>query len=121
MSSSLAQLALKKARARMAGQAVWIKPDPMKPTSIHVRKKEQADDSATLRSLGVIVDGPINHFMFLEGRRLALDLAKSLSALGAHEVIISLQRSAVGRPGSYAQGIVSVIDLIREASHANEA
>jgi hypothetical protein len=79
-----------------------------------VEKIDTLPNAKGLQSLEVIVDGPINHFMFLEGRRHAIDLASSLSALSATELIASLCRSGAGRPASYAQGIKSIVDAIKE-------
>lgn len=104
--SSLAEQALEHARLRLAGKL------PASPTT-KAPKINIPPTSPQPVSLGVVVDGPINNFMYLEGRRHALDLASSLSALPTDEVIKSLTRSAVGRPSSYALGIKSIMNAIQ--------
>lgn len=64
----------------------------------------------------VTVNGPINRFMFLEGRSWALDLVASLRASPVALVIERLAGAAVDRPGSYAAGIQSVIKDLEVAS-----
>lgn len=103
--SSLAEQALEHARQRLAGQA------NKRPTSA-VAKISIPAPAPAVRSLEVVVDGPINHFMFLEGRAWAIDMVKSLRASPAAQVIERLHGAAVNRPGSYAAGIKSVIDAL---------
>lgn len=119
--SSLAQQALENARARVVGQPVRTKVAPAKSTSNHVEKKEQAAQSEPAHSLDVIAEGLVNRVMFLEGRAHAVDLAKSVSHMDGAAIVAVLQRSAVGRPSSYVLGVTSIIDLLKEADHANEA
>lgn len=114
--SSLAQQALARARQKL-GQPIRTNPPPAKQTSDHVEKKEQP--TRHIVSLDVVIDGPINHFMYLQGRHHAIDLAKSLSALPVGDVISSLTRSAVGRPASYALGIKSIVDAIKASDIQN--
>lgn len=101
--SSLAEQALEHARQRLAGR-VNKRPAP-------VVTKVSAP-APSVRSLEVVVDGPINHFMFLEGRAWAIDMLKSLRASPAAQVVERLRGAAVNRPGSYAAGIKSVIDAL---------
>lgn len=61
--------------------------------------------------------GPINKVMFREGRAWALDLVKSLRASPIETVIERLTGAADGRPGSYASGISSVINALKESAH----
>lgn len=65
--------------------------------------------STTSTNSEVVVNGPINHFMFLEGRNWAIDLVGSLRGSPAEAVIERLTGAAVDRPGSYVAGIKSVI------------
>ncbi|SPO68146.1 hypothetical protein [Pseudomonas sp. JV241A] len=65
--------------------------------------------SATKTSAEIVVDGPINHFMFLEGRNWAIDLVGLLRGSPVEVVIERLTGAAVDRPGSYVAGIKSVI------------
>lgn len=99
--NNLAMQALNRARHKLASP-------PTRPV-------EKISVQPTLPiSTGVLVDGPINHFMFLEGRRHAIDLAGTLSALPGDEVIANLEQSSAGRPASYAAGIKSIVDAIKE-------
>lgn len=56
--------------------------------------------------------GPADHYMFLQGRKYALELAASLHAIERSIICENLRRSAAGKPANYALGIQSVIDLI---------
>lgn len=66
-------------------------------------------NSAVSTSTELVASGPINHFMFLEGRNWAIDLVGSLRESPARVVIERLTGAAVDRPGSYVAGIKSVI------------
>lgn len=101
---SLAEMALQRARQRLAGVD-----RPRKP----VRPAAVATPAAKPKSMDLVVSGPINHFMFLEGRNWAIDMVASLRAAPAPVVIERLAGAAVGRPGSYAAGIQSVIKELR--------
>ncbi len=103
--SSLAEQALEHARHRLFGQA------KKRPTSA-VAKISTPPTAPVVRSLDVVVDGPVNHFMFLEGRAWAVDMVKSLRATPVSIVIERLAGAAVNRPGSYAAGIQSVIKAL---------
>lgn len=103
--TNLAQQTLNKARHKLAGQ----------PRRTPAPIQQAGQPAQQIVSLQVVVDGPINHFMFLEGRRHAIDLAKSLSALSVADVIAGLSRSAAGHPASYALGIKSIADVIEAA------
>jgi hypothetical protein len=105
MMSSLAEQALEHARLRLAGR------HGKRPTSTGA-KIINAPQEVSVRSLDVVVDGPINHFMFLEGRAWALELVKSLRASSLDQVITRLAGAAQNRPGSYAAGIKSIADAL---------
>ncbi|VVO24485.1 hypothetical protein [Pseudomonas fluorescens] len=109
--SSLVEQPLEHARQRFAGQ-------PQKRTTATSAKISITVPAPTVYSLGVVVDGPTNHFMFLEGRALAIDMVKSLHACPASVVIDRLTGAAAGRPGSYASGISSVIKALKETENA---
>lgn len=110
---SLAEMALQHARQRLAGAG-----SPRKPA----RPAAVATPTAKPKSMDLVVTGPINHFMFLEGRSWAIDMVGSLRAAPAPVVIERLTGAAVGRPASYAAGIQSVIKELQEgAANANEA
>lgn len=111
--SSLAQQALDRARQKL-GQ-----PLRTKPVARSAPESKAGQAARQIISLEVVVDGPINHFMYLQGRHHAIDLAGSLSALPVLDVISNLNRSAVGRPASYALGIKSIVDAI-EAADIND-
>jgi len=109
MMSSLAEQALEHARLRLAGR-------PGKRLTSTVAKITIAPQEVSVRSLEVVVDGPINHFMFLEGRAWALELVKSLRASSLDQVMTRLAGAARNRPGSYAAGIKSISDALLTAA-----
>lgn len=57
----------------------------------------------------ITITGPINRYMFLQGRAWAIEMVASLRAASLQLVIERLTGAAAGRPGSYAAGIQSVI------------
>lgn len=103
--NKIAQEALQRARLRMAGRPKTRHTPPGTKISAPVSEA---------RSTGVVITGPINHFMFLEGRAWATDLVVSLRASPPSVVIERLAGAAQGRPGSYVAGIQSVIDAIKD-------
>lgn len=110
---SLAEMALQHARQRLAGSG-----KPCRP----VRPVATPAPAAKPKSMDMMVTGPINHFMFLEGRNWAIDMVASLRAASAPVVIERLTGAAINRPGSYAAGIQSIIKELQEgAANANEA
>ncbi len=111
MPSSLAEQTLTKVRARMPGQLHKL------PTSV-APKISMPPTNSKPKSLEVVVEGPVNHFMFLEGRTRAIDMVTSLRASPAPVVIERLAGAATDRPGSYAAGIKSVIKVLKEAIDA---
>lgn len=106
---SLAEMALQHARQRLAGVG-----SPRKSA----RPAAVAAPITKLKSMYLVVTGPINHFMFLEGRSWAIDMVASLRAAPAPVVIERLTGAAVGRPGSYAAGIRSAIKELQGADSA---
>ncbi|MEQ7921177.1 hypothetical protein ABQX22_18415 [Xanthomonas sp. WHRI 1810A] len=117
MMSSLAELALEHARLRLAGLPISsARPPKPRPTSAGKKIDTLPPVTVTVRSLDVVVTGPVNHFMFLEGRAWAIEMVKSLRASSAHDVIYRLARAAQHRPASYAAGIKSVIDQLEPAA-----
>lgn len=78
-----------------------------------------APASAISTSVALVVNGPINHFMFLEGRNWAIDLAGSLRGSPVGVVIERLAGAAVDRPGSYVAGIMSVVTELQAAYAAD--
>lgn len=103
---SLAEMALEHARQRISGK-------PAKTPTSKAPKISVPAPAAKPRNLEVVITGPINHFMFLEGRNWAVDLVASLRASPVAVVIERLAGAAVDRPASYAAGIQSVIkDLL---------
>ena len=97
---TLADMALCRARGRI--NSVQSRASAKAPAKI---------TSACAISIGPegMVNGPINRFMFLEGRRWAVDLVAALRASPPTAVIERLTGVASGSPGSYAAGIQSVI------------
>ncbi|WP_225850660.1 hypothetical protein [Pseudomonas monteilii] len=108
---SLAEMALEHARRRISGK-------PAKAPTSKAPKIHTPAPSAKPKSLEVVVAGPINHFMFLEGRNWAIDIVASLRASPVAVVIERLAGAAVDRPGSYAAGIQSVIKALKEGVDA---
>ena len=106
---SLAEMALQHARQRLAGGSA-------------PRRAAQAiaapAPAAKPKSMDLVITGPINQFMFLEGRSWAIDMVASLRAAPADVVIERLTGTAAGRPGSYVAGIQSVIRELHEAASA---
>ena len=69
----------------------------------------------------LVITGPINRVMELEGRSYALDVVRSFGASIRREpvrtkAIADLTRYAVAQPSSVASGVKIVIDLLKEAS-----
>ena len=101
---SLADMALCRARGRI--------------NSVQSRASAKAPaktSSPITTAAEVVVNGPINRFMFLEGRNWAIDLVASLRGSPVGVVIERLAGAAVDRPGSYAAGIKSVITELQES------
>ena len=105
---SLAEMALEHARFRMSGK-------PVKAPTSKASGISTPSADAEPRSLEVIVTGPINHFMFLEGRNWAIDLVGSLRSAPVGVVVERLAGATTGRPGSYAAGVESVITELQAA------
>lgn len=100
----LAEMALRRARGRL--------------NSVQSRAAAKAPVKAEVgpTSSEVVVTGPINRFMFLEGHSWAIDMVASLRASPVAVVVERLAGAAVDRPGSYAAGIESVIKELKECS-----
>lgn len=69
----------------------------------------------------LVITGPINRVMELEGKRFALEVVQALGSSIRNpsvvkQVIGNLTRTAVAQPSSYASGIKLVIDLLKVAS-----
>lgn len=67
-----------------------------------------------------VIKGPINRYMFLQGREWAIDMVGSLRAAPVDLVIERLIGAATGRPGSYAAGIESVIAELEGAATTDQ-
>ena len=68
----------------------------------------------------IVIAGPINRVMQLEGQRFAVDVVKSLGSSISNPLVIAstirnLTETATASPLSYASGIKQVTDLLREA------
>lgn len=68
----------------------------------------------------LFITGPINRYMFLQGRDWAIDMVGSLRAAPIDLVIERLIGAATGRPGSYAAGIESVIAELESADEKGQ-
>jgi len=68
----------------------------------------------------IVITGPINRVMFLEGKRYALDVARAagddiLKQSEVEKLIRNLTTYAVAQPSSVAAGIMEVLDLLRSS------
>ena len=68
----------------------------------------------------IVITGPINHVMELEGRSYAVDVVRSLGSSIRNPLVVAstirnLTITATGQPSSHASGIKQVIDLLKEA------
>lgn len=68
-----------------------------------------------------VATGPINHFMRLQARAEAIDLACSLKVTydngkGLAQVINALKRAATGRPGSTVRGFLDIIEQLEKGN-----
>ena len=107
----LAEMALRRARGRLnsvQSRAASKAPAQTKPVS---------DTTAVSE---VVVTGPINRYMFLQGRSWAIELAASLRASPTEVVVRRLAAASIGKPGSHAAGILSVIAEIQEGNAVDE-
>lgn len=69
----------------------------------------------------LVITGPINRVMELEGKRYALDFVRALSSSirqprVAAQAIADLTRYAAQQPASVASGVKIVIDLLKGAA-----
>lgn len=68
----------------------------------------------------LVITGPINRVMELQGKRFALEVVQALGSSIRNpsvvkQVIGNLTRTAIAQPSSYASGIKLVIDLLKGA------
>ena len=68
----------------------------------------------------IVIAGPINRVMQLEGQRFALDVVRSLGSSISNPLVIAntirnLTTTATASPSSYASGIKQVTDLLKDA------
>ena len=68
----------------------------------------------------IVITGPINRVMELEGRSYAVDVVRSLGSSVRNPLVVAstirnLTITATGQPSSHASGIKQVIDLLKEA------
>ena len=66
----------------------------------------------------LVITGPINRVMELEGKRYALDVVRSLGVSIRNPLVVAstsrnLTMTAAGQPSSYASGIKQIIDLLK--------
>ena len=69
----------------------------------------------------LVITGPINRVMELEGKRYALDVVQAFGSSirdpkVAAKAIRDLTTTAVAQPSSYASGIKQIIDVLKGAS-----
>ncbi|WP_258036432.1 hypothetical protein [Pseudomonas putida] len=68
----------------------------------------------------IVIAGPINQYMFLQGRAWAIEMVASLRAAPVELVAARLTGATAGRPGSYAAGIDSVIVELKNADATDQ-
>lgn len=66
----------------------------------------------------LVITGPINRVMELEGRRYAEEVVKSLGSSIRNPLVVAgtirnLTLNATAQPSSYASGIKQIIDLLK--------
>lgn len=66
----------------------------------------------------LVITGPINRVMELEGKRYALDVVRSLGSSIRNPLVVAstirnLTLTAIDQPSSYASGIKQVIDVLK--------
>ena len=69
----------------------------------------------------LIITGPINRVMELEGRNYAVDVVRSLGSSIRNPLVVAstirnLTMTAAAQPPSYVSGIKQVIDLLKAAA-----
>lgn len=69
----------------------------------------------------IVITGPINRVMELEGRSYAVDVVRSLGSSIRNPLVVAstirnLTMTAAGQPSSHASGIKQVIDLLKEST-----
>ncbi|SFP92907.1 hypothetical protein SAMN03159489_02211 [Pseudomonas sp. NFPP07] len=69
----------------------------------------------------IVITGPINKVMFLEGKRYALEVARAAGSsirnpAVAAKIVRDLTTYATAQPSSVAAGIKVIIDLLKEGS-----
>ena len=69
----------------------------------------------------LVITGPINRVMELEGRHYAEEVVKSLGSSIRNPLVVAstirnLTLNAAAKPSSYASGIKQIIDLLNGAS-----
>ena len=100
--NSIAQRALDRARELPAAT-------PIAPATIKPQLPE------------LVITGPINRVMELEGRSYAVDVVRSLGSSIRNPLVVAstirnLTMTAAGQPSSHASGIKQVIDLLKEST-----
>lgn len=81
----------------------------------------QAENAAPKPDLEpTVIAGPINRYMFLQGRNWAIEMVASLRAAPVELVVERLTGATAGRPGSYAAGIDSVIVELKNADATDQ-
>ena len=69
----------------------------------------------------LVITGPINRVMELEGKHYALDVVRSIGASIRNPTVVAstirnLTMTAAGQPSSHASGIKQVIDALKVSS-----
>jgi hypothetical protein len=102
MDKLVAQELLNRVRQRLMRDA-----DPTSPIDTNDENWSPHRDRSRL-----VIEGPINQYMFREGQALAVEIVRSVGLKDSPALIARLVATAKDRPGSYAAGIKHVIDSI---------
>ncbi|MGF6127852.1 hypothetical protein QF019_003063 [Pseudomonas frederiksbergensis] len=96
-------------------QRLRLEADPTSPFD--------SDDGCGSMRIGrapLVIEGPINQYMFREGQALAMEIVRSVGLKNSAALVARLVAAADGRPGSYAAGIKHVIDAISKYAPVTE-
>ncbi|MCQ9423348.1 hypothetical protein NRB16_07405 [Pseudomonas sp. LJDD11] len=114
----LAETALNRARQRQAGKprkAPKSKPAKIGTASNHVERTGVVSPTKSVISTGFVAPGPVDRYLFLQGRDWAVDLVRAMRTDPAASVIERLAGATVGKPASYEAGVQSVIRALQES------
>lgn len=116
--SSLAETALNRARQHQAGKprkATTSTPAKIGTVSNHVEKTGAVSSTRSVINNGFVAPGPVDRYLFMQGRDWAVDMVRAMRTDPAASVIERLAGATVGKPASYMAGVHSVIQALQES------